>query len=287
MAAGSGSQAPSTSRSATDQSRNRTAPRSPHSVQVLWSSLSVVPTPPVNVTGRPAAVSRAAMARSLAPGTSKRACPASRAIAPHNRRVRNRKCDTTSRVKPPCAGRSSQPAASRCQGRGQLANPTSISSRNCRPTKPLSSHSFRVATAGDDASTKFTATRPTPTASTKSCPSATSTASGFSQNTALFAAIAASAWSRWLAGGEATYTHCAPAISAAADSACGASPPIRANASADGSQMPVTRTRSEACSSAACSMRSPMMPAPIIPMVTMFQPVKSHEKIDAVRVALD
>jgi hypothetical protein len=93
-------------------------------------------------------------------------------------------------VKPPCSRRSSQPAASACQERGQVANATSIAIRRLPPTLPAQPCS--CATAGEEAKGKLTAPR-VPASATKARESATSIASGFSQKTLLPAASAARA----------------------------------------------------------------------------------------------
>ena len=70
------------------------------------------------------------------------------------------------------------------------------------PTAPSSIQRRSVATAGEEAKGKFTAPR-APASATNARASATSTASGFSQNTLLPAARAARACARCDAGGEA------------------------------------------------------------------------------------
>ena len=99
------------------------------------------------------------MRRSDLPASGKDALPLKPCKGPTSRRDRKRKCETTSRVKPPCIGLSSQPAASICQGRGHLAKPTSIAMRRGVPISPLSIQRRIVATAGDEAKGKFTAPR--------------------------------------------------------------------------------------------------------------------------------
>ena len=118
--------------------------------------------------------------------------------------MRNRKCDTTSRVNPPSARRDSHPAASRCQPRGQAANPTSIASEAGAPTAPASIQARNCATAGEEAIGKFTAARAPSARATKSRDAAVSCDSGFSSHTARPAASAASASGRCAAGGAAT-----------------------------------------------------------------------------------
>ena len=80
-------------------------------------------------------------ARSRSPSYSTREGPSR--MGPSRRRVRNRKWETTSRVNPPSAGLASQSAAPSCQGRGHLANPTSIWNPPGAATAPSSIHSRR------------------------------------------------------------------------------------------------------------------------------------------------
>ena len=98
-------------------------------VQVLWSSAAVAPTAPVRWTGTPPASSRAVDAALGAAGRRGRRWRLRSWSGPRMRRARKRKWDTTSRVKPPSAGASSQAAAACCQGRGQVAKATSMSRR--------------------------------------------------------------------------------------------------------------------------------------------------------------
>ena len=131
------SQLPSAaSRSGTAQSRMRIEPAEPSRTHRLWSSCSVPPTPPERRTGTAPAVSTASMPRSLLLPSGYSTTARRSSSGPMRRRDRNRKCDTTSRVKPPWARRSSHEAASACHERGQRAKATSIRIARGSPTAP-------------------------------------------------------------------------------------------------------------------------------------------------------
>ncbi len=177
--------------------------RSPSSIQTLWSSLEgradgTRERPPAG--RRPAASPRSAVPTchplERQRGPSGRAA-ARRGVAQGKENARRPRA-----WKPPCIGRSSQPAASACHGRGQAAKPTSMATRWGVPTSPRV-HPVPDRRDGKGRGEGKVHRAPAPASATKALASATSIERGFSQNTVLPAVSVRAGMREMRAGGEA------------------------------------------------------------------------------------